>query len=130
MGRRMIGGLLVLVLAPAVAWSGSGMRSPRLNLRTTPRMALGAPVQVLVIAELSGGDEVEDYYCPALEWEWGDGSKSVRESDCPPMEAGVGFARRFTAEHVYRLPGTYNVRLTLRRVSRSLAVANTSFTVN
>jgi hypothetical protein len=93
-------------------------------------MAIGAPVNVLVVAELLGGDQIEDYYCPALDWEWGDGSRSVRESDCPPMETGVAFVRRFTAEHVYHGRGTYNVRVTLRHVSRSLAAASATVTVN
>jgi hypothetical protein len=124
----MVVGLLALSVAPTLAWSGS-VRSPRLNLRATPRLALTAPVSVLLTAELVGGDEASDFYCPALDWEWGDGSRSVRESDCPPQETGAAFERRFTAEHLYRGSGTYNVKVTLRRVSRPIAVASATVTV-
>jgi hypothetical protein len=126
----MLWGLLAVALAPGSSWSGPGAKTPRLNLRATPRFALAAPANVFLTAELIGGDEVEDYYCPALEWDWGDGSRSVRESDCPPMEAGVAFERRFTAEHIYRGSGTYNIRVTLRRVARPIAVASASVTVH
>ena len=62
-----------------------------------------------------GGDDVEEYYCPELEWDWDDGGKSVQESDCPPFEAGVTkIERRFTAEHEYRKAGVYNVKVTMR----------------
>jgi hypothetical protein len=34
--------------------------------------------------------------------------------------------RRFTAEHVYRQAGVYNVKVTLKRSDRAVAVANTT----
>ena len=70
------------------------------------------------------GPNVEDFYCPGLEWNWGDGARSVRESDCPPFEPGREFERRFSAEHDYRHAGDYEITITLRRANRSLAVAS------
>ena len=58
------------------------LKKPKLDLRATPRMAF-SPVNVLLVAELTGGDDVEEYYCPELEWDWDDGGKSVHEADCP-----------------------------------------------
>ena len=40
-------------------------KKPKLDLRATPRMAF-SPVNVLLTAELTGGDDVEEYYCPCL----------------------------------------------------------------
>ena len=51
-------------------------KKPRLDLRATPRMAF-SPVNVFLTAELTGGDDVEDYHCPELEWDWDDGGKST-----------------------------------------------------
>jgi len=104
-------------------------KKPKLDLRATPRMAF-SPVNVFFTAELSGGDDVEEYYCPELEWEWDDGGKSTQESDCPPFEAGkTKIERRYTTDHEYRRAGVYNVKLTMRRADRSLAAASVRVTV-
>lgn len=121
--RRLVAGLiLVLAAAASTGADGGKLRKPRLDLRATPRMAF-SPVNVLLTAELVGGDEVEDYYCPAQEWSWGDGAKSVRESDCPPFQPGNEFVRHFSAEHGYRHAGEYEITVTLRRANKALAVA-------
>lgn len=104
-------------------------RRPSLNLRATPRMAF-SPVNVFFTAELNGGDDVEQYYCPEVEWDWGDGGKSVQESDCPPYEPGVSkIERRFTADHLYRRAFVYTISVTLRRSRRSIAKADIKITV-
>ena len=125
--------LLVLVLAAAAATpalaDGTKAKKPRLDVRATPRMAF-SPVRVLLTAELSGGDDVEEYHCPEIEWDWDDGGKSVAESDCKPFEPGVTkIERRFTASHAYPKAGVYNVRITMRRTNRPLATATVRVTV-
>jgi hypothetical protein len=113
---------------PAVAGDQERARKPRLELRATPRMAF-SPVMVLATAELRGGEPAEEFYCPALEWEWDDGGRSSQESDCPPFAPGVEMERRFSAEHAYRTPGVYNVTVRLKRSDRSIAVATTTIHV-
>jgi hypothetical protein len=120
--------MLVAALAVPGAAGARGVKRPRLDLRASPRMSLMA-ANVLVVAELVGGDEIEDFYCPAVEWEWGDGGRSAQESDCPPFERGTAMARRHSANHAYRQPGEYSVRVTLRRAGRSLAAATTTVTI-
>jgi hypothetical protein len=123
--------LLVAVLVSSVtAWpAGAGesarARRPRLELRAAPRMAF-TPVMLLLTAELRGGDEAEEFYCPALLWDWDDGGKSSHEADCPPFQPGMELERRFTAEHVFRRAGVYNVKVSLRRSDRTVAVASTT----
>jgi PKD repeat protein len=119
-----------LALAAGLAAAADAKpKKPKLDLRATPRMAF-SPVNVFFTAELSGGDDVEEYYCPELEWEWDDGGKSTQESDCPPFEAGkTKIERRYTADHEYRRAGVYNVKLTMRRADRSLAAASVRVTV-
>lgn len=120
---------VLTVLASALpALAGDGPKKPRLDLRATPRQAF-SPVNVFLTAELTGGDDVEEYYCPELEWDWDDGGKSVQAADCPPYEPGTVVERRFTAEHEYRRSGTYNVSITLRRGKRTLARTSTRVTV-
>lgn len=115
--------------APPLLPSERRLKRPALNLRATPRMAF-SPVTVFFTAELAGGDDVEQYYCPEVEWEWGDGGKSVQESDCAPYEPGVSkIERRFTADHLFRRAFVYTVSVTLRRNRRSIAKADIKITV-
>ena len=123
-----------VVLAAALAVPGNPadapkLKKPKLDLRATPRMAF-SPVNILLVAELTGGDDVEEYYCPELEWDWDDGGKSVHEADCPEYEAGKStIERRFTAEHQYPKAGLYNVKLTMRHANRTLAQTTIKITV-
>ncbi|MBI3932001.1 MAG: hypothetical protein HY317_01175 [Acidobacteria bacterium] len=105
---------------PASADNSSGR--PRLSLRATPRVAF-VPVSVSVVGELRGGQDVEDLHCPEIEWDWDDGNRSAHESDCAPFDEETVLRRRFAARHVYRGPGVYNVRLTLRRAGRAVAAS-------
>ena len=48
-------------------------KRPKITLKAQPLIAM-APARVVLTAELVGGDDdFEDFYCPAIEWEWGDG---------------------------------------------------------
>jgi len=124
--------IAVALVAPASARDAkpeAKLKKPRLDLRATPRMAF-SPVNIFLIAELQGGDDVEEYYCPQLEWDWDDGGKSVQEGDCPPFVAGTTrIDRRFTAEHEYRRAGGYTIKVTMRRANRSFAASNVRVTV-
>lgn len=129
--------LVVLTLLAALSDAGAAPQQPAprkpkrptLTLRGTPRMAF-SPVNVFFTAELQGGDDVEQFYCPEVEWWWGDGGKSVQESDCPPYEPGVTkIERRFTADHEFRRAFVYTVAVTLRRANRAFAKADVKITV-
>jgi PKD repeat protein len=119
---------MISVIVVTSGFSAEKSRKPRLELRASPRMAF-SPVNVLLTAELTGGDEHEDLHCPAIHWDWDDGAKSSQESDCDPMESGGTLERRYTAHHAYRQAGTYNVKITMMRANRTVAVASTTINV-
>jgi hypothetical protein len=127
--QAILGSLLVLTTA-AGGFPAEPPRAkkPRLALRATPRMAF-SPVNILLTAELQGGDDAADFHCPEVEWDWDDGGRSVRQEDCAPPEDGAPLERRFTANHAYRQAGTYNVKVTMRSADRALAVASATVTV-
>jgi hypothetical protein len=126
--RSVLAALVSIALtAPLSAAQDARLRKPRLDLRATPRMAF-SPTVVFLTAELAGGDDVEEFYCPEVVWEWDDGGRSERGSDCPPFGEGGEFQRRFTAEHAYRRAGVYTVRVRLMRSGKPVAAA--SATVN
>jgi hypothetical protein len=64
-----------------------------------------SPARIVVTADLTGGgSDSQQLYCPAIEWEWGDGTKSEDSADCEPFEAGKSeIKRHFTAEHTFRM---------------------------
>ena len=126
--RRALLGFAVVLATMTSGAAAEKATKPRLDLRASPRMAF-SPVNVLLTAELSGGDDVDQLYCPEIEWNWDDGGKSVHEADCAPLEAGGTLERRFTANHAYRQAGNYNVKITMKKANRPVAVATASVTV-
>jgi PKD repeat protein len=130
MRRTLFAALSALSLvAPGLSAEKEDGKKPRLELRSSPRFGF-SPINVLFTAELKGGDDVEELYCPEVEWDWDDGGKSVREADCEPFEPGVTkIDRRFTAYHEYRRAGVYNVSVTLSRSGNKLKKTNVRVTV-
>jgi hypothetical protein len=103
-------------------------KRPEFHLRATPRFSF-SPATILFTAELKGGDDVEDFYCPEVEWEWGDGGKSVSEGDCDPWEPGTKITRRYTGRHEFRYAGRYRVRVTLSRAGKDIVAQNITIQV-
>jgi hypothetical protein len=102
---------------------------PKVTLRANPVIAM-APARVVFTAELTGGaNDFEDFYCSAVEWEWGDGTKSESSSDCAPYEPGKSeIKRRFTVEHVFRA-GAYRVMFHLKRHDKAVGNATINIQV-
>jgi hypothetical protein len=94
----------------------SGDTRPKIALRAQPSVGM-TPARVVLTAELLGGaDDFEEYYCPSVEWAWGDDTVSQSTSDCEPYEPGVSsIRRRYAVEHVFRRPGTFRVYLRLKQ---------------
>ena len=104
-------------------------RKPQLKLKAQPVIAM-APARIVLTAELIGGaNDFEEFYCPTIEWEWGDGTQSESSSDCAPYEPGKSeIKRRYTVEHVFRA-GAYRVMFHLKRRDKSLGVASVNIQV-
>lgn len=127
--RRLVLTLALMAAVPLAAGEAAKPKKPGLDLRTTPRFGF-SPLNVLFTAELKGGGDAEDFYCPEMEWEWDDGGKSIKESDCPPFEEGVTkIERRFTEQHEFVRAGIYSVKVTMRHANRIIAKQTVSVTV-
>jgi hypothetical protein len=94
-------------------------------LRAQPAVAV-SPARVVLTAELVGGaNDFEEYYCAAVEWEWGDDTRSESTVDCEPFEAGKSeIKRRFTIEHVFQRAGAYKVAIRLKQRDKQVATAS------
>lgn len=103
-----------------------GNKKPSLSLKATPAVSF-APARIVVVAEVKGGpDDYEDFYCPSIEWDWGDLTTSTAEADCEPYQAGKSeIRRRYTVEHRYKNPGGFKIVLRLKKSNKIVATANT-----
>jgi len=105
-------------------------KRPKFVLRAQPSVGV-APFRTVLTGELQGGaDDFEEYYCPTVEWAWGDDTTSESTLDCDPYEAGKSqIKRRFTVQHTFRRDGQYKVYLHLKRKDKILASASVSVQV-
>jgi len=126
---------MAVSIALTLAFSGSAqdkdkekVAKPRLTVKVTPAMGGTAPARIVASADLIGGaPDGEELYCPAVEWDFGDDTKSTTSADCDPYEAGKSeIKRRFTADHVYRQAGDYRIQFRLKKKDNSIAAASTS----
>jgi hypothetical protein len=131
--RSLAAGVVCLMLASAVAAGpqdkpakdkdGDKEKRPKLSLTARPPIAM-SPARVSLTAELAGGpDDLEEFYCATIEWDWGDGTSSETSSDCDPYEPGKStFRRRFTVEHTFRA-GYHRVSLRLKKRDKQISSA-------
>jgi hypothetical protein len=119
-------GALLLIPANALQAREQGNKKPSLSLKATPAVSF-APARIVVVAEVKGGsDDHEDFYCPSIEWDWGDLTTSTAEADCEPYQAGKSeIRRRYTVEHRYKNPGGFKIVLRLKKSEKIVATANT-----
>ena len=117
------GGFPLFVAAYAVARD-----RPRDAAIRSPGRAVAACIGI--VASHGSPDDYEEFYCPTIEWEWGDGTSSENASDCEPYEAGKSsIRRRFSAEHIYRLPGNFKVLFRIKRKDKAIATTSTNVQV-
>lgn len=124
--------LLALPLTIAVAFS-TGMlaeKKPKISVKANPTMGM-SPIRVVVTADIAGGaNDNEEFYCPAVEWEWGDDTRSTNTADCDPYIAGKSeIKRRFVADHVYQSAGEYRVQFRLKKKDRTVGAGSTAVRV-
>lgn len=102
-------------------------KRPALSLKTTPGTGM-VPVRISATAEFKGGDDdYQGYYCPTVEWNWGDGTVSEASADCQPYEAGVSqIRRRYTGSHNYKRAGAYRILFRLKLKDRVLVSQSTA----
>ena len=105
-------------------------RKPSLSLKATP-VAGFAPLRVRVTVDMRGGaNDYAEFYCPSVEWSWGDDITSENSEDCSPYESGKSeIRRRYSGEHVYREQGTYKLTLRLKQKDRIVAASSATVEV-
>jgi hypothetical protein len=115
-------GALLLNSSNALQAREQGNKKPSLSVKASPAVSF-APARVVVVGEVKGGlDDNEEFYCPTVEWEWGDFTQSVVEADCEPYAPGKSeIKRRYTVEHQFKNPGSFKIALRLKKGSKVVA---------
>ena len=133
--RRACCTLAVLVLALS---TGRVLRASRDGDDKKPSVALKAippvgfsPLKVHATVEIRGGaDDNAEFYCPAVEWDWGDDLTSGSSEDCDPYQPGKSsIQRRYAADHVYDQSGTYRLVIRLKQKNKVIGIASVNVQV-
>jgi hypothetical protein len=105
-------------------------KRPKITLKARPQVGI-APMKTVLTVDLEGGsDDFEEFYCPTVVWEWGDGGISEATNDCEPYQAGKSqIKRRYTVEHVYKRSGLIRVYFSLRHHEKEVAAVGVNITV-
>lgn len=129
----MVGPVLVVALlsAGAVGAQQDDDEKPSLSLRASPPVGF-SPLRVRLTVEVRGGaNDSEDFYCPAVEWDFGDDSTSETSGDCEPYEPGTSeIQRRYSTEHTFRYFGADRVRVRFSLKQQDRVVASTTTNVS
>jgi hypothetical protein len=113
-----------------VAQKAGDDKRPTLSLKATPPLGF-SPLKVHASVDVRGGpDDSADFYCPSIEWDWGDGTVSANSEDCDPYQEGTStIRRRFSADHTFQTGGAYRVTFRLKQKTRVVASASTNVQV-
>ena len=100
-------------------------KRPQVRLKAQPIIAV-SPARVHLTAEIVGGaNDFEEYYCPTIEWDWGDGTQSEASADCAPYEAGKSEIKRiYSVDHVFRRADNYRVSFRMKRRDKAVGFAS------
>ena len=123
--RRLVAALCVFALCATGVAAASDKKKPSVTLRANPVSGL-APLKVVLTASVVGGpNDYEDFYCPTIEWEWGDETKSESKVDCEPYEPGKSeIVRSYTVEHRFNIGGDHRVQFRLKKNKKTVGSAS------
>ncbi len=81
--------------------------------------------------ELKGGaDDFADYYCPTVEWVWGDDTRAESTADCDPYEPGKSqIQRRYTISRIFQTAGNAKVEFRLKQKDKIVGAGSTRINV-
>lgn len=119
-----------LFLATGATSASDDKTKPSLSLKANPATGF-APTRVVLTAEVKGGaNDYAEFYCPSVEWVWGDDTKAESTIDCEPYEAGKSeIKRRYVFDRIFQLPGNFRVEFRLKQKGKVVGSTSTTVTI-
>ena len=123
----LVGG--AAVVAPIEA-GGEDKTKPSITMRASPAAGF-SPLRVVLTVELKGGaDDFADYYCPTIEWIWGDDTRAESTADCDPYEPGKSqIQRRYTTSRIFQTSGNAKVEFRLKQKDKIVGSGSTRINI-
>ena len=105
-------------------------KKPSISVRANPSAGF-SPLKVSLSVELKGGDnDFADFYCPTVEWVWGDDTRAESSADCDPYEAGKSeIRRRYSVSRIFQTSGNYKVEFRLKQKDKVVGSGSTTVQV-
>lgn len=105
-------------------------KKPSINVRANPQAGF-SPLRVVVSAELKGGaNDYQDFYCPSIEWTWGDDTRTETSADCEPFVPGKSeIQRRYIVSRTFQTFGDYRVEFRLKQKDKVVGFGSTTVQV-
>lgn len=126
---------IILLAGSAAANAPNDVREddktkPSITMRASPSAGF-SPLKVVITVELKGGaDDFADYYCPTIEWVWGDDTRAESTGDCDPYEAGKSqIQRRYTTSRIFQTSGNAKVEFRLKQKDKVVGSGSTRVNV-
>lgn len=119
-----------MLAGAAGAGASQDKKKPSVAVRSNPAAGF-SPLKVLVSAEIKGGDDdFADFYCPTIEWVWGDDTRAESTSDCDPYEAGKSeIRRRYSVSRVFQTSGNFKVEFRIKQKNKVVGSGSTTVQV-
>ena len=118
------------VIAGAAVQAAQEKKKPSITVRASPSAGF-SPLKVFLTAEIKGGnDDFADFYCPTIEWVWGDDTRAESTADCEPYEAGKSeIRRRYTVTRVFQTAGNFKVEFRLKQKDKVVGAGSINLQV-
>jgi hypothetical protein len=122
--------IATLVLVSGAVMATGEQKKPSISLRASPAAGF-SPLKVFLSAEIKGGaDDFADFYCPTIEWVWGDDTRAESSADCDPYEAGKSeIKRRYSVSRIFPTAGNFKVEFRLKQKDKVVGAGSTTVQV-
>ena len=129
MMTRKVAAVFTLIVSAAIV-TGGDQKRPSIAVRASPSAGF-SPLKVVLSAEIKGGpDDFADFYCPTIEWVWGDDTRAESTVDCDPYEAGKSeIKRRYSVSRIFQTSGNYRVEFRLKQKDKVVGAGSTTIQV-
>lgn len=129
--RRFVSSIAcAIVLAGLTAAAAQEKKKPSISVRASPSAGF-SPLKVFLTVEVKGGDnDFADFYCPTVEWVWGDDTRAESTADCDPYEPGQSeIRRRYTVTRIFPTAGNFKVEFRLKQKDKVVGAGSTNLQI-